>query len=76
MYCHFEGCSQKGFKNVDVIARRQEYHYIRGEADCYEFYMEDPVGVGYIYSKWYKVFQHVWKNNTTTHFQIKIYKKL
>ena len=22
--------------------------------------MEDPVGVGYIYAKWYKTFQHVW----------------
>ena len=30
------------------------YRYKLGEADYYEFYMEDPVGVGYIYAKWYK----------------------
>ena len=45
-------------KNVDIIVRRPVYRYKWGEADCYRFYMENPVGVEYIYAKWYKTFQH------------------
>ena len=44
--------------------------------DYYEFYMEDPVGVEYIYAKWYKTSQHVWTKNPTVHFRIKTNKKL
>ena len=76
MYYHSWGYLQKSFKNLDVIVRRPVYRYKWGEADYYEFYMEDPVGVGYIYAKWYKTFQHVWTRNPTVHFRMKTYKKL
>ena len=62
---------QKSLRNVDVIVHRQVYRYKWGEADQYEFYMEDPVGVGYVYPKWYKTFQHVWTRNPTVHFHKK-----
>ena len=52
MYYHSWGYLQKSLKNVDVIVRPPVYRYKWGEADYYEFYMEDPVGVGYIYAKW------------------------
>ena len=51
------------------------YRYKWGEADYYEFYIEDPIGVEYIYAKWYKTFQHVWTKNPSVHFRLKTYKK-